>query len=71
MSHKSSSSDSDSENDRLPQVETEEQKLAKFTAKGRRMAASIAEFILMRFYFPQMRDRKKQIYWKQQFFHDM
>ena len=71
MSQKSRSSDSDSENDRLPPVETEEQKLAKLTAKGRRMAASIAEFILMRFYFPQMRDRKKQIYWKQQFFHDM
>lgn len=71
MSQKSHSSDSDSENDRLPPVETEEQKLAKLTAKGRRMAASIAEFILMRFYFPQMRDRKKQIYWKQQFFHDM
>lgn len=66
----SSCSSTDSE-ERLPPVETEEQKLAKLSAKGRKMANSIAEFILMRFYFPKLRDRKKQIYWKQQFMHDM
>ena len=34
--------------------------LEKFSEKGKRMAISLAEHILMRYFFPGMKDRKKQ-----------
>ena len=35
------------------------------------MAARIAEFVMMRYYFPDMKDRKRQAYFKQLFMSDM
>ena len=31
-----------------------------FSEQGKKMAASIAEYLLMKYFFPEMRDRKKQ-----------
>ena len=39
--------------------------------QGKRMAASIAEFILMRFFFPDVKDRKKHLRVKEDFARDM
>lgn len=39
--------------------------------KGRRMAKSIAEHLLMRYFFPDMKDRKKQAVIKSLFTFDM
>ena len=45
----------------------EDDKKHKFSEKGKRMAAVIAEYIMMRYFFPEIRDRriltkKKQMY---------
>jgi len=39
--------------------------------KGKRMARAIAESLLMRYFFPDIKDRRKQNYIKQQFIFDM
>jgi len=41
------------------------------TERGKRMAASIAEFILMRYFFPEIRDRKKLARYQDDFNKDM
>ncbi len=40
--------------------EQQENEGFNFSAQGKKMAASIAEYLLMRYFFPEMRDRKKQ-----------
>ena len=45
----------------------EDEKKHKFSEKGKRMAATIAEYIMMRYFFPDLKDRriltkKKQMY---------
>jgi exonuclease III len=54
-------------------IETEDNEESghKLSEKGRRMAASIAEFLLMRYFFPGMKDRKKQQKAKEDFMVDM
>ena len=50
--HHSSSEGCDSDSSR--------ERKHKFTEKGKRMAASIARWLLMRHFFPDTKDRKKQ-----------
>lgn len=59
----SNESDLDSEID-------DETKKAHLSERGKRMADSVAEFILMRYFFGHV-DRKKQIAIKQSFMSDM
>lgn len=49
----------------------EEQPVVQFTERGRRMAAAIAEYVLMRYFFPGIKDRKKTAIFKQAFLSDM
>lgn len=39
--------------------EENEQDGIQLSEKGKRMAASIAEYMLMRYFFPEIRDRRK------------
>ena len=42
------------------ETESEKEQVHEFQSeKGKKMAASIAEFIFMRFFFPQVRDKRK------------
>lgn len=41
------------------------------TERGKRMAASIAEYILMRYFFPEIYDRKKLARYQDDFVRDM
>ena len=50
-------SDYDSEAERKKKAEDEIQ--IQLTEKGKRMAANLAEILLMRFFFPDTKDRKK------------
>ena len=49
----------------------QEEKGHKLSAKGKRMAASVAEFLLMRYFFPDVKDKKKQQKAKEDFMIDM
>ena len=49
----------------------QEAKGHKLSEKGKRMAASVAEFLLMRYFFPGVKDKKKQQKAKDDFMIDM
>lgn len=39
--------------------EEQENELSTMSLKGQRMAASLAEYLLMHYFFPEVRDRKR------------
>lgn len=43
----------------------------ELTEKGKRMAASLAEYVMMRYFFPEIKDRRKQAVNRQNFMVDM
>ena len=61
--HESDGANSDSSSSGEPKM--------KFSEKGKRMAASIAKWLLMRHFFPDTKDKKKQAQVENLFFNDM
>ena len=65
--------DSDS-NKHSGELEMEKQNSASYkpkTEKGKRMAASISEYILFRYFFPEVKDRKRMVRFHEEFLRDM
>ena len=65
------SRDSDDSDSQDIKSETKEETAHKFSEKGKKMAASLGEIVLMKFFFPELRDRKRQQIMKNLFMLDM